>query len=82
MGQKLDLGPIFCSSAPLPLTESETEYVVTCVKHTYKEHILFQFDIINTLNDQVRECKGVNFFQNIFFFLNVDLKKKLFLHFF
>jgi len=55
MGQKLDLGPIFCSSAPLPLTESETEYVVTCVKHTYKEHILFQFDIINTLNDQLLE---------------------------
>lgn len=36
-------GEILNSSAkPIPLTESETEYVVTCVKHIFKEHIVFQ----------------------------------------
>jgi coatomer subunit gamma len=36
-------GPVLNSSAkPIPLTESETEYVVSCVKHIFKEHIVFQ----------------------------------------
>jgi coatomer protein complex subunit gamma len=36
-------GPVHRSSArPIALTESETEYVVTAVKHIYKEHIVFQ----------------------------------------
>lgn len=36
-------GALLNSSAkPIPLTESETEYVVTCVKHIYKEHVVFQ----------------------------------------
>ncbi|KAF7325415.1 Coatomer subunit gamma [Mycena venus] len=49
-------GPIFNSSAkPLPLTESETEYQVTCVKHIFKEHIVFQFNVSNTLPDTVLE---------------------------
>lgn len=30
------------SSKPVELTESETEYVVTCVKHIFAEHIVFQ----------------------------------------
>ena len=37
------LGPLFkSSSTPLQLTESETEYVVNCIKHTFKDHIVFQ----------------------------------------
>ncbi|KAJ7269253.1 adaptin N terminal region-domain-containing protein [Mycena haematopus] len=49
-------GPILNSSAkPLPLTESETEYQVTCVKHIFKEHIVFQFNVSNTLPDTVLE---------------------------
>ncbi len=37
------LGPLFKSSdMPTELTESETEYVVRCVKHTYKNHLVFQ----------------------------------------
>ena len=37
------LGPLFKSSEkPVELTESETEYVVRCVKHTYLRHIVFQ----------------------------------------
>ena len=37
------LGPLFKSSEKsVELTESETEYVVRCVKHTYLRHIIFQ----------------------------------------
>uniref|UniRef100_UPI00398E660E coatomer subunit gamma-1 n=1 Tax=Pristiophorus japonicus TaxID=55135 RepID=UPI00398E660E len=51
-----DLGPLFKSSPnPVPLTESETEYVVRCTKHTFGNHIAFQFDCTNTLNDQILE---------------------------
>jgi len=36
-------GPVLNSSAtPAQLTESETEYQVNCVKHIYKEHVVFQ----------------------------------------
>lgn len=48
-------GTLFKSSAPIPLTESETEYVVNCIKHTFAKHIVFQFDCTNTLNDQLLE---------------------------
>ncbi|KZT33683.1 coatomer subunit gamma [Sistotremastrum suecicum HHB10207 ss-3] len=43
------------SSKPTPLTESETEYVVSCVKHIFKEHVVFQFNVSNTLPDTVLE---------------------------
>ena len=36
------LGNLFKSSKPVELTESETEYVVTCVKHVFPEHLVFQ----------------------------------------
>ncbi|RUP50466.1 coatomer subunit gamma [Jimgerdemannia flammicorona] len=49
-------GPLFKSSVvPIELTESETEYVVRCVKHVFAEHIVFQFNCTNTLNDQLLE---------------------------
>lgn len=36
-------GPVLKSSArPIELTETETEYVVSVVKHVFKEHIVFQ----------------------------------------
>jgi coatomer subunit gamma len=36
-------GPVLKSSSkPFELTESETEYVVTVVKHVFKDHIVFQ----------------------------------------
>jgi coatomer protein complex subunit gamma len=51
-----NLGPLFkSSSTPVELTESETEYVVRCVKHTFPHHVVFQFDCTNTLNDQILE---------------------------
>uniref|UniRef100_A0A803SLK0 Coatomer subunit gamma n=1 Tax=Anolis carolinensis TaxID=28377 RepID=A0A803SLK0_ANOCA len=50
------LGPLFKSSPePVALTELETEYVIHCTKHTFTNHIVFQFDCTNTLNDQILE---------------------------
>ncbi|KAK4972595.1 coatomer subunit gamma [Elasticomyces elasticus] len=46
-------GGVLKSSAVVELTESETEYVVTAVKHLFKEHLVIQFDIKNTLPDTV-----------------------------
>ena len=38
-----NIGPLFKSShSPVELTESETEYIVRCVKHTFPHHIVFQ----------------------------------------
>ncbi|THV06534.1 Coatomer, gamma subunit [Dendrothele bispora CBS 962.96] len=51
-----DYGSVLNSSAtPSQLTESETEYQVTCYKHIFKEHIVFQFNVSNTLPDTVLE---------------------------
>lgn len=50
------LGELFKSSAtPVDLTESETEYVVSCVKHVFPQHIVFQFNCVNTMKDQLLE---------------------------
>ncbi|KAI8059812.1 adaptin N terminal region-domain-containing protein [Thamnidium elegans] len=48
-------GALFKSSAKIEITETETEYSVNCVKHTFAKHILFQFNCLNTLNDQLLE---------------------------
>lgn len=45
----------FRTSEPVELTESETEYVVRCMKHMYKDLLLLQFECTNTLNDQLLE---------------------------
>lgn len=37
-----DLGPIFRSSKPVELTEAEVEYVVSCTKHVFSEHLVLQ----------------------------------------
>ncbi|KAG2118150.1 coatomer subunit gamma [Suillus discolor] len=51
-----EYGTVLNSSVkPAQLTESETEYQVTCVKHIFKEHIVFQFNVSNTLPDTVLE---------------------------
>ncbi|KAM9312945.1 coatomer subunit gamma-2 [Gastrophryne carolinensis] len=50
-----NLGPLFKSSEPVQLTEAETEYFVRCIKHVFADHIVFQFDCTNTLNDQLLE---------------------------
>jgi len=53
--QKLNLGPLFRSSQPVELTESETEYTVAVIKHVFPGHIVLQFDCTNTLADQLLE---------------------------
>ena len=47
------------SSKPVELTESETEYVVSVVKHIFKEHVVFQFNVSNTIPDTVLEQVSV-----------------------
>lgn len=46
------LGRVFRSSSPTELSEEETEYVVRCIKHVMPEHIILQFLIQNTVEDQ------------------------------
>ena len=46
------LGRVFRSSPAVELTESETEYVVKCVKHIFNEHVVLQFAIMNTIAEQ------------------------------
>ena len=46
-------GAVMKSSPLVELTESETEYVVSAVKHVFKEHIVLQFEVRNTLSDYV-----------------------------
>ena len=50
-----ECGTLFRSSQPVELTESETEYVVECIKHIFPDHLVLQFDCTNTLNDQLLE---------------------------
>ncbi|KAL7080621.1 hypothetical protein ACQ4LE_000471 [Meloidogyne hapla] len=49
------LGPLFKSSPTFELTESVTEYNVSCVKHVFNDYLLLQFDCRNTVNDQLLE---------------------------
>lgn len=50
-----EYGSVLKSSAVVELTESETEYVVSVVKHIFKEHIVLQYEVKNTLPDTVLE---------------------------
>jgi coatomer subunit gamma len=34
------------------LSEDLTEYTVSCIKHMYKKHIVFEFVVVNTVSDQ------------------------------
>ncbi|KAJ3097292.1 coatomer subunit gamma, partial [Physocladia obscura] len=49
------LGQVFKSSKSVDLTESETEYIVSCVKHVFGGHLVFQFNCRNTINDILLE---------------------------
>ena len=46
------LGRAFRSSLPVHLTETETEYVVTCTKHIFQSHVVLQFAVHNTIDNQ------------------------------
>jgi len=46
------LGRVFRSTQPSELTESETEYVVRCVRHIFDDRVVLEFKVTNTINDQ------------------------------
>jgi len=47
-----ELGRAFRSSAPVMLTEDETEYLVQCTKHIFQNHVVLQFSVQNTIEEQ------------------------------
>jgi coatomer subunit gamma len=49
------LGRVFRSTAAVPLTENEVEYVVYCVKHILDDnkHVVLDFSVHNTIQDQM-----------------------------
>lgn len=53
------LGPVFKSCPAVQLTEEETEYKVVCVRHILAENDVFQFQITNTVKEQILEDVGV-----------------------
>jgi coatomer subunit gamma len=52
-------GSLLKSSVIVELTESETEYVVSVIKHIFKEHVVLQYEVKNTLPDTVLESVSV-----------------------
>ncbi|KAJ7535408.1 hypothetical protein O6H91_12G032000 [Diphasiastrum complanatum] len=52
-------GKLFKSSAPVELTEAETEYSVNAIKHVYLGHVIFQFNCTNTIAEQLLEKVSV-----------------------
>lgn len=52
-------GAVLKSSEVIELTESETEYVVTVVKHMFKDYIVLQYEVKNTLPETVLENVSV-----------------------
>jgi coatomer protein complex subunit gamma len=46
------LGRAFRSCPSVALTETEMEYVVSCVKHVFDDRIVLQFSVLNTIDDQ------------------------------
>ncbi|CAL9738079.1 coatomer subunit gamma [Monosporozyma servazzii] len=46
-----EFGNLINSSKQIPLTESEAEFVVHAIKHLFKNHVVFQFNVSNTLTD-------------------------------
>ncbi|XP_078436668.1 coatomer gamma-2 subunit, putative / gamma-2 coat protein, putative / gamma-2 COP [Wolffia australiana] len=52
-------GKLLKSSAPMELTEAETEYSVNVVKHIYDGHILLQYNCTNTIPEQLLENVSV-----------------------
>ncbi|EDO16469.1 hypothetical protein Kpol_1066p36 [Vanderwaltozyma polyspora DSM 70294] len=54
-----EFGTLVNSSNSVALTEPEAEFVVRGVKHLFKEHVVFQFSITNTLTDVILDNVSV-----------------------
>ncbi|MBA0751427.1 hypothetical protein Gogos_000349, partial [Gossypium gossypioides] len=50
-----NFGKLFKFSAPVELTEAETEYAVNVVKHIFDGHVVFQYNCTNTIPEQLLE---------------------------
>ncbi|CAM8922598.1 unnamed protein product [Rhodiola kirilowii] len=48
-------GKLFKSSTPVELTEAETEYAVSVVKHIFDRHVVFQYNCTNTVPELLLE---------------------------
>ncbi|CAL5382254.1 unnamed protein product [Camellia sinensis] len=48
-------GKLFKSSAPVELTEAETEYAVNAVQHIFDRHVVFQYNCTNSIPEQLLE---------------------------
>lgn len=53
-------GKLLHSSSISELTEKETEFVVSAIKHVFNKHIVIEFNIENTLEDMILENVNVN----------------------
>jgi len=49
------LGPLYKSCNPVDVTETEAEYIVSCTKHVYSGHVVFQFSCVNNMEAQQLE---------------------------
>eukprot|EP00933_Yihiella_yeosuensis_P036468 TRINITY_DN30218_c0_g1_i1.p1 TRINITY_DN30218_c0_g1~~TRINITY_DN30218_c0_g1_i1.p1 ORF type:complete len:922 (+),score=176.87 TRINITY_DN30218_c0_g1_i1:108-2873(+) len=49
IAQDGELGPLQHSCRPQPLTESEAEYTVQCIKHVFKNHLVLEMYVSNTV---------------------------------
>lgn len=54
------IGRAFRTCAEVALTETEMEYVVTCTKHIFESHVVLQFSVLNTIDDQRLKNAYVN----------------------
>jgi len=47
-----DMGPIFKTTKAISLTEDDSEYQVDLIKYIFSNHVIFQFIVMNTIEDQ------------------------------
>jgi len=59
MPQFAHFGAVHKTVPAVELTEAETEYAVSCVKHVFARHVVFQFRCANTVEEQVLEDVSV-----------------------
>ena len=45
-------GKVFKSSDPVKLSEDVAEYQVSCIKHMFEKHIVFEFVVTNTVSEE------------------------------
>lgn len=59
MFDDIDLGDLLESTKPVALTDSVSDFVVQCIKHTYSNHLILQFDCKNTVRSMLLENVAV-----------------------